>query len=87
MNRTNQSPDLLKVELLLASAANAASMLGMSRSFFYQLHSSGRLGPMPVPFGRKKLWRVEELRAWTQHEPPCPSREAWLKIRKEDNGR
>jgi len=66
-------------EQLLVNANGAAGMLGIGRSLLYQMASDGRLGPMPIAFGRKTLYRVEELRAWTAAN--CPPRNLWLKQR------
>jgi len=66
-------------EPLLACAADAARMLSISRALFYSMASDGRLGPLPVAFGRRKLYRVSELTAWVEHSPPCPPRAEWLK--------
>jgi excisionase family DNA binding protein len=65
-------------EKLLLSAAETAALLGISRSAFYSLLSSGRIGPLPVRLGRRTLWRAEELRAWTQ--AGCPARDRWLQL-------
>ncbi|MHC4618346.1 MAG: helix-turn-helix transcriptional regulator [Planctomycetota bacterium] len=62
-------------EMLLLSASKAAVLLGISRAHFYTLHSSGRLGPMPVKLGERTLWIREELIDWTAHR--CPPREKW----------
>jgi predicted DNA-binding transcriptional regulator AlpA len=61
----------------MVPAGVAAAMIGVSRAMFYAMHADGRLGPMAVSFGRRKLWRVSELTAWTEHG--CPPREVWLK--------
>jgi len=67
-------------EPLLVPASAAASMIGVSRrGLFYAMQADGRLGPMAVAFGRRKLWRAAELAEWVAHDPPCPSREAWVK--------
>ena len=66
-------------EALLIDAADAAQRLGISRAMLYQMHSDGRLGPLPLTFGRRKLWRVAELAAWVASDPPCPPRAAWTK--------
>ncbi len=63
-------------EPLLIPASKAASVIGVSRSFFYQMHSDGRLGPLPIAFGAKKVWRVSDLEAWVQQG--CPPRSQWL---------
>lgn len=60
-----------KLEPLLISANDAASLLGMSRSLFYQLLSSQRIPLKPVRFGRKRLWRVDELKRWILDN--CPA--------------
>lgn len=63
-------------EKLLISAAEAATMIGVGRTLFYELNTSGRLGPMPVRLGRRTLWRKAELAEWV--ESGCPVREKWI---------
>ncbi len=46
---------------LLLSTIEAAKLLGISRSMFYALHSSGRIGVMPTRLGRRTLWLRTEL--------------------------
>jgi excisionase family DNA binding protein len=62
---------------LLVPVSEAAKMLGVSRSMLYIMAADGRLGPIPIQFGRKCLYRVTELREWTQAN--CPPRPIWLK--------
>jgi len=69
-------------EPLCVPAAVAAGLLSISRALFYQMNSDGRLGPQPLAFGRRRVWRVEEIRAWTAHN--CPPRAAWRKIVEEN---
>ena len=67
-------------EKLLLSADEAAALLGIGRTHFWGLHSSGRL-PMPVRLGRRTLWVAEELRAWTENRLPngeLMNREQWI---------
>ena len=52
-------------EKLLLSASETALALGISRSAFYGLLSSGRI-PEPIRLGRRTLWSVAELRRWIQ---------------------
>ncbi|MHC4637812.1 MAG: helix-turn-helix transcriptional regulator [Planctomycetota bacterium] len=62
---------------LLVSAATVSQMLGVSRATLYAWHSSGRLGPLPMPgLGRRSLWSREELENWVR--AGCPSREKWI---------
>jgi excisionase family DNA binding protein len=63
------------MESLLLSAEDAALLLGVGRTLLYSMHSSGRLGPMPVKLGRRVLWNRKELEAWT--EAGCPVRKQW----------
>lgn len=72
-----------QIEPLLISATKAAGLLGIGRSMFYQMHSSGRLGLLPISFGKRKLWSKLELRLWV--ESGCPARSEWQK-RKGNNG-
>ena len=64
-------------EPLLIDAKQVASLLGISRTLFYTMHSSGQLGPMPVKLGRRSLWRPDELYKWVQ--AGCPPRDQWVK--------
>jgi len=72
-----------KVESLLLSAEDSAEMLGIGRTLFYAMHSSGRLGPMPLKLGRRTLWNREELESWVRAK--CPAREDWQKLIHEKN--
>ena len=62
-------------EQLLISATEAADILGIGRSLFYELQQSGRLGPMAVRLGKRCLWNRSELARWV--EAGCPGRERW----------
>jgi excisionase family DNA binding protein len=55
-------------------AAEAAQIIGVSRSTFYQLHTSGRL-PLPRHLGRCTVWDRRELEAW--FTAGCPERKRW----------
>lgn len=61
-------------EPLLVNAREAARMLSLGKTKFYELHVSGRL-PMPVRFGRAVRWRADELAAWVRSG--CPERQRW----------
>jgi predicted DNA-binding transcriptional regulator AlpA len=65
---------------LLVDADSGAALLGISRRHFWALHSSGRLGPLPVKLGKRTMWVRAELQEWTASR--CPSREQWLNTRK-----
>jgi len=62
-------------ERLLIGTKQAAAMLSIGRSHFYGLHSSGRLGPMPIKLGKRSLWDRKELAKWVS--AGCPSRQEW----------
>lgn len=66
------------IEPLLLSAEEAAALCGVSRSFWWSLHSAGRV-PLPVKLGERTLWRRTELEAWT--EAGCPAREKWEAVK------
>ena len=63
---------------LLLSAVDAAQLISVGRSHFYALHSSGRLGPMPIQLGRRTLWNRKELESWVA--AGCPARGQWLQM-------
>jgi len=60
--------------ILLLSADQAAQQLGIGRSLFWTMHSSGKL-PLPIKLGRRTLWRRGELESWVN--AGCPCREKW----------
>lgn len=60
---------------LLLDAEASAQLLGISRSHFYGMDSSGRLGPMPIKLGKSTRWRRDELERWVTSD--CPSRQKW----------
>ena len=71
------------IDTLLLSVDAAATLLGVGRSHFYGLHSSGRLGPMPIRLGRRTFWSQKELEEWVKCG--CPGRQQWIQ-RNVDNG-
>lgn len=60
---------------LAVPAAEAAALLGVSRSQLYKLNSQGKL-PSPIRLGtRAPRWRVSDLEAWLA--AGCPDRATW----------
>ena len=68
----NEQENNSQIEPLLVSHNEAARLLGIGRTTFYQLCSSGRIGPMAIKFGRRSLFRLDELREWVATD--CPPR-------------
>jgi excisionase family DNA binding protein len=64
------------IERLLLSAAETAALLGISRSHFYGLISSGRFGVVGYKLGHSVRYSKAELQRWV--EAGCPSRDRWL---------
>lgn len=64
---------------LLLDASGAAELLGFTRQYLYELSSSGRLGPMPIYFGKRSRWSRFELIQWVK--AGCPNRQKWLLIK------
>ena len=60
------------------NSAEAAKLLGISRSHFRKLYSSDRT-PRPRRLGRRVLWSRAELVAW--FEAGCPSYDEWQAMR------
>jgi predicted DNA-binding transcriptional regulator AlpA len=63
-------------ERLAVPAADVAKLLGISQRHLWALHSSGRLGPLPIRFGRAVRWNLAELQAWIDAD--APERSKWL---------
>lgn len=76
----DHSGENISREALLLDASGAAKLLGLTKQYFYELQSSGRLVPMPIKFGNRSRWSRFELRAWVKND--CPPRERWLLIKK-----
>lgn len=64
----------------MVDAKTAAGMLGIGRSHFMALLSSGRIGPMAQKLGRRSLFSVRELRAWV--DAGMPGRLRWNEEKK-----
>jgi excisionase family DNA binding protein len=60
---------------LLISAAELASLLGISERTLWRLLSARRL-PQPLRLGRNTRWRADEIRRWIDSGCPdagCPA--------------
>ncbi len=57
---------------LLVDATTAAHMCSLSRRYWLQLDTQGKV-PLPIRFGKRKLWSVAELEEWVK--AGCPSRD------------
>ena len=60
---------------LLLGDREAAYVMGVSRTTFRALDSSGILGPAGIRLGRRRLWRLTDIEAWINAE--MPRRERW----------
>ncbi len=72
----NATDDLLPA----ISASDGARLLGISRRLWWEWHSRGVLGPVPiVKVGRIVRWSAKELAAWVAAgQPP---RERWNAVK------
>ena len=66
-------------EQLLCSIGDAAALLGIGRSKFYGMLSSGLIGPSPVLLAGKRMFNVDELRRWCKSS--CVNREQWQAVK------
>ena len=63
-------------EPLLVDVKCAATMLGIGRSHFYSLLSTGQIGPIAHKLGKRSLYSVSELREWVNAK--MPPRHKWI---------
>lgn len=79
--KNNQTFDVntTTVEPLAVDAADAAALLGLSRSMFYKMAEAGQIGPSGVRLGRCLRYPLAELRAWAA--AGMPRREEWERLR------
>ena len=67
-------------EALLWTAEDVCRRLHIGRTRLYASLKSGTFGPVPVKaFGRRLLFRADEVRTWVA--AGCPPRRAWLSMR------
>lgn len=61
---------------LAIKAKEAAQLLGISVSHFFNLKKTGRLGPQPRRLGRSVVYLCPEIMEWVA--AGAPSQSAWL---------
>ena len=69
-------------DLLLIDFTEAARRLSIGKSLLWAMHSSGRLGPLPIRLSRRTLLRVDELDEWVRCD--CPVRDRWLSLKESE---
>ncbi|HUU12019.1 MAG TPA: helix-turn-helix domain-containing protein [Phycisphaerae bacterium] len=69
-----QAPEALAP--LLVDAREAARLCGIGRSSWLSLAAAGQVPPSLL-LGRRRLWRVREVEAWTAAGCPPATRWAW----------
>lgn len=74
---------IVEITPLLLSSGQAAAMLGISRSHFYGLITSGSLGVTPIRLGERVLWNRNELEKYVA--AGCPTREKWQVMKGSDD--
>ena len=85
MNTIDTEPDVKALPLaaapLLVKTDDAARMLGMSKTAFKSHLASGRIGPLPIRFGKSVRFSVAELA--DRCAQGCMGRQRWVEIRSE----
>jgi predicted DNA-binding transcriptional regulator AlpA len=66
------------LEPMHLAGKHAGPFAGVSVSTWWRLHAAGKV-PRPVRLGSRTLWRLAELRAWS--EAGCPDRQTWERLR------
>ena len=70
-------PAILTVEPLMVGSALAGRLIGLSARSWQRMASAG-LAPAPARIGRKRLWRLSDLRSWVACGCPAAERFAAL---------
>lgn len=63
------------IEKLTVSTDDAAEMLSISKRQFQALEKVGKIGPAPIRWGGRVLWRVDDLREFVKRG--MPGRAEW----------
>lgn len=74
--RRRHTPDSLAIEPLLVDANGVAALLDVSLRHVRSMRARGSL-PAPLGIGRRRLWRIAEVRAWVAAGMPSPHRWHW----------
>lgn len=82
-NENNLTPFMNKEDSILISTLEVCKRLGIGKSLFFGLLSSGKVGPKKIMLGRRVLWNRKEIEKWA--EAGCPAREQWQRIEEENN--
>ena len=64
-----------KEDSILIPTLEVCKRLGIGKSLFFRLLSSGLVGPKKIMLGRRVLWNRKEMEDWCN--AGCPSRENW----------
>ena len=71
---------VIHCEPIAVDRAEAARLIGISDRHWRKLLAEDRV-PAPIRLGRRTLWAVAELRAWTA--AGCPCRETWEEVQRQ----
>jgi predicted DNA-binding transcriptional regulator AlpA len=66
-----------EVEPICLDAAASARLIGVSRSTFLRMESTGLIGPKSLRLSRRRVWIKSELVSWIEDGRGCSRRE-WL---------
>ena len=70
-----------RIEPVALDARRLAESLGISTRHLESLLATGQL-PLPVRLGRRRVWPVDEVRAWL--EAGAPPRDRWMVLRDQE---
>ena len=66
---------------ILLDAKGVAALLGLGKNTVLRHDETGKLGPMAIKLGRRRLWRKDEILQWV--EADCPGRARWQSMRRQ----
>ena len=72
------NPGTTTIPTLLVGVEDAAKACGIGRTSFLLADKTGEIGPRSMKIGGRRLWSLDELRAWTL--AGCPSRQRWVEL-------
>lgn len=72
---SSKQMECISAPALTLDAQECADLIGIARSTFWKLHSSGRT-PAPLRLSDRVVrWRRDEMTAWVR--AGCPNRSSW----------
>lgn len=74
-----RAAEFVELKMHLITILEFCERIKISRSNFFSMRDSGRIGPEQIRFGTRSIrFRADEVDAWIA--AGCPSRSEWIRV-------